>query len=304
VGNDQGRRVRLAWEPSNHDVPGSPEPILSYSVYRRIDAAKAVEGGAFESHATAPGLWDFVLNLPASGETTYQTLAGTLCDSTDAGVCWSVFFVRAHTAVPTTYYDSQPDSGYSVDNLAPAAPTGLMVAYGPTNQLSWDANEDEDFRYYRIYRSSDPDFVPGPESLVHQTATTQWGEVADIFDHYRITAVDFAGNESEPAAPGTVSGAGDAPRAAWALEQNVPNPFNPQTKIRFSLPERQPVKLVIYALDGRAVRTLVDEIRGAGSHEIVWRGRDDAGRPVSSGTYVYRLMAGSRGETRKMSLMK
>ena len=116
-----------------------------------------------------------VLNLPASGETTYQTLAGTLCDSTDAGVCWSVFFVRAHTAVPTTYYDSQPDSGYSVDNLAPEAPTGLQVAYDHLgNTLTWDESPSPDLRSYLVYRGTTAGFLPGGDNLVAAVAATEW----------------------------------------------------------------------------------------------------------------------------------
>ncbi|MDO8834679.1 MAG: FlgD immunoglobulin-like domain containing protein, partial [Vicinamibacterales bacterium] len=88
------------------------------------------------------------------------------------------------------------------------------------------------------------------------------------------------------------------------LGQNAPNPFNPQTKIVFSLPESETVRMTVYTLDGRRVRALLDEPRAAGVHEVIWDGRDDGGRQVASGTYVYRLTAGLYSETRKMSLMK
>ncbi|MDO9695821.1 MAG: FlgD immunoglobulin-like domain containing protein, partial [Candidatus Latescibacteria bacterium] len=78
----------------------------------------------------------------------------------------------------------------------------------------------------------------------------------------------------------------------------------PQTKIVFSLPESETVRMTVYTLDGRRVRVLLDEPRAAGAHEVIWDGRDDAGRQVASGTYVYRLTAGLYSETRKMSLMK
>jgi flagellar hook assembly protein FlgD len=76
------------------------------------------------------------------------------------------------------------------------------------------------------------------------------------------------------------------------------------TKIAFSLPEAQRVKLAVYGLDGRLVATLLDEERGAGLHEVVWTGRDDAGRSVASGIYLYRIQAGPHGAVRKMTLMK
>lgn len=90
----------------------------------------------------------------------------------------------------------------------------------------------------------------------------------------------------------------------YSLEQNSPNPFNPQTKIMFNLPEAVNVQLVVYTLDGRRIRTLLDETQPAGNHEVIWDGRDDGGRQMASGSYVYRLDAGPYSETKKMSLMK
>lgn len=90
----------------------------------------------------------------------------------------------------------------------------------------------------------------------------------------------------------------------FALQENYPNPFNPQTKIAFSLPEAQHVRLTIYGVDGRVIKTLVDENRGAGLHEIVWQGRDRTGRSVASGTYFYRIEAGPYSDVKKMTLMK
>jgi hypothetical protein len=90
----------------------------------------------------------------------------------------------------------------------------------------------------------------------------------------------------------------------FALNANYPNPFNPMTKISFSLPEAQNVSLVVYSLDGRKVATLVNETRQAGLHEVVWTGRDDAGHGVASGTYFYRINAGPYSSVHKMTLMK
>jgi hypothetical protein len=90
----------------------------------------------------------------------------------------------------------------------------------------------------------------------------------------------------------------------FALHANYPNPFNPMTKISFSLPEAQPVRLVIYGVDGRRVATLVDEVRGPGLHEVLWNGQDDGGRQSASGVYFYRVDAGPYSEVRKMTLMK
>jgi hypothetical protein len=307
LGNDQGRRVRISWEPSDRDAAGSPQPVLSYSVYRRIDAAKtAAADRPFVAHATAPGAWDFVLNLPASGEALYNTLAETLCDSTEAGVCWSTFFVRAHTAAPTTFFDSAPDSGYSIDNLAPGVPYDLYVAYGQDNVLTWHPSDAADFRYFKVYRSDTPRFTPGPDNLVRTTITSTWTDVAaGMSVHYLVSAVDFAGNESAPALPAALTDASDAVPRVWSLGGAVPNPFNPRTVISYEVPgEGGPVSLQVFDLAGRRVRTLLREFRPAGLHSVVWSGEDDAGRSLPAGAYFCRLEGGGFSATRRLMLVK
>ena len=94
------------------------------------------------------------------------------------------------------------------------------------------------------------------------------------------------------------------------LGQNFPNPFNPTTKIEYWVPEgtragdRAGVNLVVYDVRGARVRTLVSGPKGAGRYVAEWDGRDDAGSPVSSGVYFYRMTAGSFSAVRKMVLLK
>jgi hypothetical protein len=96
---------------------------------------------------------------------------------------------------------------------------------------------------------------------------------------------------------------GEAP-AAFTLEQNIPNPFNPRTTIRFSIPAPAHVDLTVYDVAGRRVTTLVDRDMGAGRAAVEWNGRDTRGRRVASGVYFYRLVAGSKSETKKMVMLK
>jgi len=91
---------------------------------------------------------------------------------------------------------------------------------------------------------------------------------------------------------------------SFALAQNAPNPFNPQTTLRFGIPEAGAVCLAIYDVNGRLVRTLVDGAVAAGMHEIVWDARDDVGRAVASGVYVYSLNAGADVAVRRMVLVR
>ncbi len=90
----------------------------------------------------------------------------------------------------------------------------------------------------------------------------------------------------------------------FSLSQNAPNPFNPTTTIRFSLPEPGRASLTVYDHNGRLVRKLVNGAMSAGTHEIAWGGRDALGRLAGSGVYLYRL-ASRQGElVRRMLLVR
>jgi PKD repeat protein len=92
--------------------------------------------------------------------------------------------------------------------------------------------------------------------------------------------------------------------AAFDLAQNYPNPFNPETKIEYSLPKASRVRLEIFGLLGQRIKTLVDGQQPAGFHSLIWGGRDDDGRLLTSGVYVYRLTAEGFEKNRKLLLLK
>ena len=89
-----------------------------------------------------------------------------------------------------------------------------------------------------------------------------------------------------------------------ALFGNAPNPFNPVTTIRYETAGTAPVAISIYSVQGRLVRTLVDETMGPGRHETIWDGRDDYGTSVASGVYLYRVQIGEFHSIKKMLLLK
>lgn len=90
----------------------------------------------------------------------------------------------------------------------------------------------------------------------------------------------------------------------FALMQNYPNPFNPSTTLSYQLPGTATVDLKIYNLAGQEIKTLVSETQTAGPHQVVWDGKDEAGRQVASGIYLYRLRAGDMAITKKMTMLK
>ena len=85
---------------------------------------------------------------------------------------------------------------------------------------------------------------------------------------------------------------------------NYPNPFNPSTTISFTTEHTESTELIIYNLKGQKVKQLISDQLSAGQHSVVWDGRDDHNKPVSSGIYFYKLKAGEYSQTRKMILIK
>ena len=88
------------------------------------------------------------------------------------------------------------------------------------------------------------------------------------------------------------------------LLPNYPNPFRGQTTLSYALPEQSDVRLVIYDILGREVRTLVNDQQQPGLHSIQWNGRNNAGQPVASGLYLSRLVVGEKTQVNKMTLVK
>lgn len=90
----------------------------------------------------------------------------------------------------------------------------------------------------------------------------------------------------------------------FALHENVPNPFNAETLIRFDLPDAALASLDVFNALGQKVRTLVQGRLDAGSHQLRWDSRDESGSTLASGVYFYRLVAGKRVQTQRMMLVK
>jgi hypothetical protein len=153
-----------------------------------------------------------------------------------------------------------------------------------------------------------------PVDSVAAATDTSWAAAGMEIGSYRwkVRAVD-AGGLSVWAAPDTgygfhvetsgVDGEDQKPKA-FQLRQNYPNPFNPLTEIKYSVPQRGKVRIEIYALSGRRIRTLVDGTMPPGERFVTWDGTDESGRRVVSGVYLCRMTAGEFTRTIKMTVMK
>jgi hypothetical protein len=91
---------------------------------------------------------------------------------------------------------------------------------------------------------------------------------------------------------------------SYTLSQNYPNPFNPTTQIKFTLPVDSRVDLKVYDILGREVATLMSDELKAGYYTTEWNGRNNSGVMVSSGIYIYRIVAGKFVQTKKMMMLK
>ena len=129
-----------------------------------------------------------------------------------------------------------------------------------------------------------------------------------------VSAIDSAQNSSVPINGGPqklfvnryqfLSTNDDLIPKNFKLYQNSPNPFNPNTHIRFDLPNNESIRLTIYNIAGKQVAQINKDNLSAGQHEINWKGQDQYGDPLPSGLYIYRIVAGNKTSTRKMLLLK
>jgi hypothetical protein len=170
-------------------------------------------------------------------------------------------------------------------------------------RLKWDVFSDDEVLGFKIYRGLQGGAITEITSagLIPPDVRTYADEGVRGGETYQYTLAAVRADGSEVPSPiVTVK----ARSHALALDQNVPNPFNPTTTISFTLPQKSKVTLAIYDVEGSRVRTLVNESTGAGRHEYVWDGRNESGGSVSSGLYFYRLTAGKQTLTKKMVLLK
>ena len=320
VDNDQGRQVRITYERANDDDPAAASPVLQYEIYRRIDplptspfaAAESVEdriararsGGMISDASVLELGWDFVGLLPSAGTYNYTTVSPTLLDSTVTyGQHWSVFFIRAATSDPFTFFDSPPDSGYSLDNIPP---TLLVIELEP-ELVAWEPAPEPDVDHYDVYGSLAPGLGGSGELVLLGTTTSTSLDLTGqpFYSEFCVTASDEAGNEGTPACVSyTATGIPSVHTHDSLSLVASPNPFNPSTSVRFTLPTSSPVQLSIHDTRGALVRALVNTHHTAGPHAVVWDGMNNAGQPLASGVYFARLTTDYGSLHRKLVLLK
>lgn len=327
---DQGGVVRLDWTRSYLD-DFQYLGISDYTIWQRYGGAgKTVSRtpGDLKAEAgrvaKATGLevavvtdqlkagWAYVDQVQAYYQEEYAYHAPTYADSSGSGIILTDFKVLAHES-PSVFWESTVVAGYSIDNLAPGMPKALVATYdNPDGVLDWSPSTVSvpDLAGYRVYRSGTPGFTPSPVTFVGATPDTSFvdANLASGTWYYVVTAEDQHDNESDPSNQAelqvAVSGVGDDLPLAFRVTGAVPNPFNPSTKIHFSLAAAGHTTVEVFDARGRLVRKLVDRSMGAGRKEAVWDGRDDQGRGLPSGVYLAQVRSGAERGITKMILAK
>jgi len=296
---DEGKQVRIEFARSGRDE-AIADQVLTYEAYRAREATSSAAPAGFSRAALQDLGWDFVGSAPAHGGDSYAFVAPTLVDSTvAAGMHYTTFFIRASTAQPLTHFDSPTDSGYSVDNLAPGVPLHPVLGAG---QLTWEDSPAPDFDFFTVYGSNSAWF--GSATIIGYTVPPAMDVSASPYAFYFITATDFAGNEGTPVMVSLATGIGGAPDRYVLSISSYPNPFNPTTTIRYTVPSKGRVTVDVYDARGTRVAALVDEARAAGAYTEVWNGRDHSGKAVSSGVYFARITHAAGTKSYKLVLLK
>jgi hypothetical protein len=319
VPNDQGGHLTVRWNKSYLDRATDPV-VTSYWIWRQLPTSlaqaalangakllvedeSAVKAGSgrrvapakgervirHASVAAGPGYWEYVGQQSAQGFSSYSFEVSTGGDSVASSNPRTTLMVEAMGYYG--HWESQPDSGYSVDNLPPAAPAPFTGQYNPTlTYLHWDPNHEADLAGYRLYRGSSTTFVTDSAHLIASPVDTGYAATSGPYI-YKLTAIDVHGNESVAAVliPTGTLGAPDPIELPLTLGRPWPNPARDVVMLRFALPRAAHARLAIHDAQGRLVRVLADGDQPAGEQSLAWDRRDGRGERVGAGLYFLRL---------------
>ncbi|MDZ7346533.1 MAG: T9SS type A sorting domain-containing protein [candidate division KSB1 bacterium] len=185
---------------------------------------------------------------------------------------------------------------------------------GQRVRISWRTENEADLAGFALhaaesekgpFRRISSDVIPANGGQTRGADYVYWDETPNAEKQwYRLELIHLDGGRewSQPIAVTALENSAD--KLVVALHPNYPNPFNAQTLIRFDLPEAVETELAVYDARGRLVTALMSGIVPAGSHEVVWDGRDAAGNSLASGVYYCRLKTAEQTMLQKMILVK
>lgn len=317
---DQGGNVRVAFSSTvDNDVSKFPY----FSIWRAVPSDGIVQSQIpvvtsitkdYKGHASFSGSiqglsfgWEWIKNVPAQLQDNYSASVPTLYDSMPGTDGKHYFMVIAHTSDPNKFYTSGIDSGFSVDNLAPAMPAGIAASVvGGYAHLTWNANTETDMKQYVVYKSNVaniPDGAPVYATVVNPEFTDGVA-LGSSPVYYVVKAQDVHGNLSVKSNEVKISlvsveiSDSEMP-TSFSLGQNYPNPFNPTTTIEYALKHAGNVTLRVMNMLGEVVSTLESGYKPAGRYRATF----DASR-LASGVYLYQIRTPEFVDVKRMILVK
>lgn len=285
-------------------------PTVSWNSDMVIDA----NGRAHFFHAVVQSPWN--LHDPRGIVEIYQTATGWAYKWVTPTGTLNTYTGLGYPGSTTTPYLQQTNQCIRAA-ISPAGDVMALIWLNAASMAPADSFPDIWFSYRAIGSASwstpenltqTPNF---PELLLHAAPTLKHngGNSYTMFigrsyqSGINTYPPDNVAQTTFFVAPHTfvVTGVGDGQTlpASFSLEQNYPNPFNPSTTITFNLPKEEFVALKVFNMLGQEVKTLVNDVRRAGTHEVTFDAAD-----LPSGVYVYKLSAGSYLGTKKMVLLK
>jgi len=299
-----GQRIEFSASP-NPDLQPPPPPTFSNLQMTSDDCLTAIwlpsSDPSVTSYLVSYGTRSVAQGQATSYEHTFPVNIGTSASVCDLPPGRYFVAVRARNYLDAL---SPYSSERTVDLISVAVSFPAFEAVASTDRvrLSWQVATDEHLLGFRVYRWT------GDATLADVVASNLDTSAASFDDasvspgtayRYVVAAVREDGSEARSVAVSV-----RIPGLVLSLGQNLPNPFNPSTRIPFTLPASQRVTLRIFDVKGARVATLLDQAMPAGAHDVAWNGVDDRGLTVASGTYFYVLTAGTRSQSRKLVLLK
>jgi hypothetical protein len=209
IPGDQGGHVGIQWQASIFDFGNTAYDITDYSIWRALNVGNNSKKKSnvhsnlhpdfnLNNFKTGTDYWEFAGEMESQGFQSYGFTAETIADSTSTGIFWNKYVVIAHTPDNNIFFISEPDSGYSVDNLAPPAPSllSLQIENNQT-QLIWFPSIVEDFNHYAIYKTSiSNNYLSEPYVVLTDTIFIDGLNTTNNNFYYIVKAVDNNGNIS------------------------------------------------------------------------------------------------------------
>jgi subtilisin family serine protease len=281
---------------SNGAMPNSGSPDLMVAPF--WDDLNPSQGGNIYYYHDAANArfvvqWDNVPHYFNTGSYTFQVLlyeSGVIVFQYDSFTDGSSVTVGIENAGATDglgiLYNT---GGYLQEGMAILVSAGSLVPWIDYDPIAGTVGPNETAQIGVTFDAAE---LPLGDHLAELTFNSNDADEPQIVMPVTLTVTD----DTTPV--------DDVTPLAFRFDHAAPNPFNPSTTLRFSLPTTGHAELKIFNVQGRLVRTLVDEVRNAGQNEVRWDGRDHTGRQMASGTYYARLIAAGQSSVKALVLVK